>query len=154
MKALIIADNNQLKFIDKETPQPKGNEVLVKINAVALNHRDQFIREGKYPGIRPGTILGSDACGTVIETGAQVDVVWIDKEVLINPNVGWGDNPKVQSSNYHILGTPSDGLFCEYVAIDAKKIAEKPAHLRSRGRGSTSIRWNDRIQSTISSWEM
>lgn len=132
MKALIIADNNQLKFIDKEVPTPKEHEVLVKINAVALNHRDQFIREGKYPGIRHGTILGSDACGTVIETGKQVDPVWKAKEVLINPNVDWGENPKVQSPTYHILGTPSDGLFCEYVTIDAEKIAEKPAHLSSK----------------------
>jgi NADPH:quinone reductase-like Zn-dependent oxidoreductase len=129
MKALIIADNNQLKFIDKEIPTPKENEVLVKINAVALNHRDQFIREGKYPGIRHGTILGSDACGTVLETGDQVDLVWKNKEVLINPNVDWGENPKVQSPKYHIIGTPSDGVFCEYVTIDAEKIAEKPAHL-------------------------
>lgn len=129
MKALIIADNNQLEFIEKEIPKPKEHEVLVKIKAVALNHRDQFIREGKYPGIRPGTTLGSDACGTVIETGAQVESAWKDKEVLINPNVNWGENPKVQSSNYHILGTPSDGLFCEYITIDAKKIAKKPAHL-------------------------
>ncbi|WP_296622494.1 zinc-binding dehydrogenase [Marivirga sp.] len=133
MKALIIGDNNQLNFIDKEIPKPKENEVLVKITAVALNHRDQFIREGKYPGINPGTILGSDACGTVMEIGEQVDAVWKDKEVLINPNIDWGENPKVQSSQYHILGTPSDGLFCEYVTIDTKKIAEKPAHLSAEG---------------------
>jgi NADPH:quinone reductase-like Zn-dependent oxidoreductase len=129
MKALIIAENNQIQFIDRETPKPKENEVLVKIDAVALNHRDQFIREGKYPGINPGTILGSDACGTVMETGPKVDEAWKSKEVLINPNIEWGGNPQVQSSKYHILGTPSDGLFCEYVTINTEKIAEKPAHL-------------------------
>jgi zinc-binding alcohol dehydrogenase/oxidoreductase len=129
MKALIIAENNQIEIVEKEKPQPKPNEVLIKIQAVALNHRDQFIREGKYPGIKFGTILGSDACGTVVETGAEVDPVWTQKEVLTNPNVDWGDNPKVQSTKYHILGTPSDGLFCEYVVIDANKIVEKPAHL-------------------------
>jgi NADPH:quinone reductase-like Zn-dependent oxidoreductase len=129
MKALIISENNQLEFIEKEIPKPKEYEVLVKINAVALNHRDQFIREGKYPGITSGTILGSDACGTVIETGEKVDTVWESKDVVINPNIGWGDNKNVQSSDYHILGTPSDGLFSEYVVINAEKIAEKPGHL-------------------------
>ena len=129
MKALIVAENNQLEFIDKETPSPLENEVLIKISAVSLNHRDQFIREGKYPGITPGIVLGSDACGTVIETGAQVDSVWKDKEVLINPNIDWGENQKVQSAKYHILGTPSDGLFSEYVTIEVKKIVEKPPHL-------------------------
>jgi NADPH:quinone reductase-like Zn-dependent oxidoreductase len=131
MKALIISENNQLEFVEKEIPKPKDNEVLVKINAVALNHRDQFIREGKYPGIRPGTVLGSDASGTVIETGGKVDPVWKNKEVVINPNLDWGENNKVQSSNYHILGTPSDGLFCEYVVISNSKIAEKPGHLNA-----------------------
>lgn len=129
MKALIISDHNRLEFVEKEIPQPTAHEVLIKINAVALNHRDQFIREGKYPGIKLGTILGSDACGTVVETGPKVDEVWKSKEVVINPNIDWGNDKKVQSSKYHILGTPTDGLFCEYIVIAADKIAEKPGHL-------------------------
>jgi len=129
MKALVIADNHKLEFREKETPALKENQVLIKIQAVALNHRDQFIREGKYPGIKIGTTLGSDACGRVIETGEKVDEVWKGMDVLINPNVGWGENPHVQAPDYHILGTPTDGLFCEYVAIDVNKIAEKPTHL-------------------------
>lgn len=129
MKALIIAENNQLEFIDTKIPEPKENEVLLKIGAVALNHRDQFIREGQYPGIKIGTILGSDACGTVIKTGAQVDAAWESKEVVINPNIDWGENDKVQSSSYHILGTPTDGVFSEYVTVAVDKIIEKPPHL-------------------------
>ncbi|WKV11801.1 zinc-binding dehydrogenase [Marivirga harenae] len=129
MKALIISENNQIEIVEKQKPHPNSNQVLIKIQAVALNHRDQFIREGKYPGIQVGTILGSDACGIVVEAGPDVDPSWHQKEVLINPNVDWGDNSKVQSSKYHILGTPSDGVFCEYMVIEPNKIIEKPAHL-------------------------
>jgi len=63
LKALILNKPGEIKIVEKETPQPKEGEVLIKISAVALNHRDQFIREGKYPGIREGAILGADACG-------------------------------------------------------------------------------------------
>lgn len=130
MKALILNKPGEIKIVEKDTPKPKDGEVLIKISAVALNHRDQFIREGKYPGIREGAILGADACGEVIELGENVNSKWKNHTVVINPNINWGDNPLVQSAKYHILGTPSDGVFAEYVSIPADKIALKPDFLK------------------------
>lgn len=130
MKALILNKPGEIKKVEKETPKPGKDEVLVKISAVALNHRDQFIREGKYPGIREGAILGADACGTVFELGEGVDAKWKNLSIVINPNINWGDNPLVQSAKYHILGTPSDGVFAEYVCIPADRIALKPDFLK------------------------
>jgi len=129
MKTLIIEDAGKLSFSEKQKPTASKGQVLIQIKAVALNHRDQYIREGKYPGINYGTTLGADACGQVIELGEEVDNKWLYKEVVINPNIEWGDNPRVQSKNYHILGTPTDGVFAEFVAIDENKIAEKPKHM-------------------------
>jgi NADPH:quinone reductase-like Zn-dependent oxidoreductase len=131
LKALILHKPGVLKIVEKVTPEPKEGQVLVKIKAVALNHRDQFIREGKYPGIREGAILGADACGEVIELGIGVDPKWLSKTIVINPNINWGDNPKVQSGKYHILGTPSDGVFAEYACIPAHRLALKPEFLKN-----------------------
>lgn len=108
-----------------DKPEASGNECVVKISAAALNRRDQWIREGMYPGIQFGTVLGSDGCG-VVEEGPQE---WIGKKVIINPNVNWGDNPEVQSAEYSVLGMPSNGTLAEYIKIPTHRLHEKPAHL-------------------------
>lgn len=129
MKALTIASAGKISLITKDKPSPQEDEVLIKIQAVALNHRDQYIREGKYPGIVYGTTLGSDACGIVEAVGSGISNEWINQQVIINPNIDWGNNPKVQSKDFHILGTPSDGVFTEYICLKVDKIAKKPTHL-------------------------
>jgi NADPH:quinone reductase-like Zn-dependent oxidoreductase len=129
MKALTIATASEISIVTKKKPIPKEGELLIKIQAVALNHRDQYIREGKYPGIVFGTTLGADACGTIEEVGTAVSKEWLNQKVIINPNIGWGNNPDVQAKEYHILGTPSDGVFAEYICLPQDKVAKKPEHL-------------------------
>ncbi len=130
MRSLVISDQPEpLKFIDKPIPEPKAGQVLVQIKAAALNHRDQWIREGKYPGIQHGTTLGSDGAGVVSALGDDVDNSWLNKEVIINPNRNWGSNPNAQSAAYNILGMPSDGTLAEYVLVEVDRLVEKPAHL-------------------------
>ena len=96
---------------------------------MALNKRDQFIREGKYPGIKTGVTLGSDAVGVVETVGDPAADHWLGKVVMINPNVNWGDNPEVQSREYSILGLPDDGTFAEYLVVGTDRIYEKPSYL-------------------------
>lgn len=130
MKSLCITNESEpLQFIDKPVPKPGKGEVLVKIKAASLNHRDQWIREGKYPAIQLGTTLGSDGAGIVSALGEGVADSLLGGEVIINPNRGWGSNPAVQSSSYNILGMPKDGALAEYVLIEADRLVEKPKHL-------------------------
>jgi NADPH:quinone reductase-like Zn-dependent oxidoreductase len=131
MKALQITDNPKEKIKINEIPIPNisENEVLVKLTAAALNRRDQWIREDKYPNIKPYTTLGSDGCGIVEQVGSEADKDWIGKKVIINPNIGWGSNPKVQSPHYQILGMPTNGTFAEYVVVKTDRIHLKPEHL-------------------------
>ena len=131
MKALFLVDHPEDKLQIKETTQPSPSEgqVLVRIKAAALNRRDQWIRQGMYPGIQFETILGSDGAGVVEAVGAGVDESWIGKEVILNPNMNWGDNPAVQAVDYHILGMPTHGTFAEYLVVNKRQLFEKPAHL-------------------------
>lgn len=101
----------------------------MQIKAASLNHRDQWIREGKYPNIRLGTTLGSDGCGVVSAVGDGVAESLLGKEVIMNPNRNWGDNAAVQSTQYSILGMPKDGTLAEYVLIEEDRLVEKPVHL-------------------------
>lgn len=131
MKALKLLPNNpeRIQLVELELPKIQKGQVLIKVQHAALNHRDQWIREGKYPKIVEA-VLGSDACGTVVETN-EADRHWLQKEVVINPNNLWGDDPRHQSMEYHILGMPTNGTFAEYVCVPTDRIQLKPNHLSS-----------------------
>lgn len=131
MKALQITEDakEKLKIVELPTPQIGEGEALIKLTAAAINRRDQWIREDKYPNIKPNTTLGSDGCGTVEQVGSDADKDWIGKKVIINPNIAWGDNPLFQSPHYQILGMPTHGTFAEYVAVKTDRLHLKPDYL-------------------------
>lgn len=133
MKALQLTESkaNPLQFVELPKPEPKMGEVLIQLKASALNRRDYWISKGKYPKIQPNVTLGSDGCGIVVETGDNVSQEFLNQEVVINPNINWGDNPVVQSSKYHILGMPTNGTFAEFITVPADRIFLKPKHLSS-----------------------
>ena len=129
MKALVVQSDLSVKIQEKDVPVPKEGEALIKLTAASINRRDQWIREGKYPGIKPGVILGSDGAGEVVEVGGATESPWLGKKVIINPNINWGNDDAVQQQSYHVLGMPSDGTLAEYVVANLDRLIEKPAHL-------------------------
>jgi len=131
MKALVLTAPGKVELKDIEKPKPKSGEALVRVQAASLNKRDQFIREGKYPNIQLNCVLGSDGCGQVVEVGDDGNNDWLQKEVIINPNINWGTHDSVQSREYSILGMPTNGTFAEYVAVDIDRLVEKPQYLSS-----------------------
>ena len=110
-------------------PTPHPGEVVVRLHAAALNHRDVWIKGGHYAGLKFPVILGSDGAGTVVETGPGVDPSLVDQEVIINPSLDWGHSERAQEPRFSILGLPRDGTFAEFVAIPATQLVPKPSHL-------------------------
>src|SRR5258708_40297300 len=129
MKALVLTASSQIEL--KEVPKPtlSPGKALVRVKAAALNRRDDWIREGKYPGIRFGVTMGSDGAGIVEEVTDESNSDWVGQEVVINPNIDWGPDPEVQSKNYTILGMPVNGTFAEYIVVDVDRLQHKPFHL-------------------------
>lgn len=131
MKALVLTAPGNIGIVDIEQPKITGSQVLIKMQAAALNKRDQFIRDGKYPDIQMNCALGSDGAGEVVEVADRANKGWVGKTVVINPNLNWGENPAVQSREYSILGMPSHGTFAEYLVTDVDRLHEIPRHLSS-----------------------
>lgn len=130
MLAITIADQAEaIQLVEKPIPSPAKGQVLIKLKAAALNRRDQWIRQGMYPNIQMDTTLGSDGSGIVESVGDESDHSLIGNEVIINPNVNWGNNPKVQAAEYHIVGMPTDGTLAEYIVVDKVQVITKPRHL-------------------------
>ena len=122
-----------LKLVDQPDPKPKDNEVVVKISAAALNHRDLFVRQHLYPAISFDVPLLADACGVVVDAGSSAQK-WKGKRVVLNPGTGWTDDPDGPESptGYKIMGgTKSNplGTLSETFAIDAGELEECPPHL-------------------------
>ena len=130
MKAVILKDKNEpLVWDETEKPAPSNGEVLVRIKAAAFNHRDLWIQKGQYAGLRYPIILGSDGSGIVIKLGDGVNDSWLNKEVIINPGMNWGNNPNFHDRHFKILGLPDNGTFAEYVKVPADYLYAKPDYL-------------------------
>jgi NADPH:quinone reductase-like Zn-dependent oxidoreductase len=115
-------------------PSPKASELLIKVSAAALNHRDLFIRQHLYPGTAFGIPLLADGSGIVESVGPAADSRWINKKVVLNCGTGWKDSidgPE-DPTGYKILGgtkTNPNGTLQEYMVIDQSEVEEAPAHL-------------------------
>jgi NADPH:quinone reductase-like Zn-dependent oxidoreductase len=114
MKAIVIntyGNEDVLEYTDVDRPEPKANEVLVKVYAVAVNPVEWNLRNGlgeKF-GLKLPLILGGDIAGTVEAVGVEVE------------------NFKQGDAVYGL--TASDGFsggYAEYAVAKADAIAPKP----------------------------
>lgn len=122
-----------LEVISQPEQAPKDDEVVVKISAAALNHRDLFCRQHLYPGTTWGVPLLADGAGVVVATGANAKQ-WQGKRVILNPGTGWKDDLQAPDGNYSILGGTKFnpvGTLSETVTVSASEIEDAPAHLSS-----------------------
>ena len=95
-------------------PEPKANEVLIRIYAAGVNPADWKMRQGylkeKFPFPLP-LILGYDLAGTVEAVGTQVR------------NLALGDEV------FTMLPLSQLGAYAEYAVTDASLVAPKPQTL-------------------------
>jgi len=135
MKAVVLHElegPEALSYEDAQDPEPGSGEIVVRLRNAALNRRDVFVTQGMYPGAKPDAlpiILGSDGSGEVAAHGDGADGPEEGAEVVINPALYWGDNPKVPGKNYRILGLPDDGTYAQFVKVPADHVYPKPSHL-------------------------
>ncbi len=117
-----------LRLAARPDPRPGPGDVVVRLRAAALNHRDLWCCRG-WQGGAPSAILGSDGAGIVEALGPGVGGWRIGQDVLINPSLGWADDSPAPGPGFEILGIPTDGTLAELIRIPATQLVPKPAHL-------------------------
>jgi NADPH:quinone reductase-like Zn-dependent oxidoreductase len=127
--ALFKGKDQPLTIGEFKKPRLVKDQVLVKLQYAALNHRDLWVMQEQTQQFPDGIVLGSDGAGVVEDVGEDADPMLTGMEVVINPSLDWGDNPIVQGDKFRILGFPDNGTFGDYVAVSKKNIFEKPEHL-------------------------
>ncbi|KAK0744177.1 hypothetical protein B0T18DRAFT_482070 [Schizothecium vesticola] len=126
----------QLNTVPQPTPGP--GQLLVKISAVALNHRDLFIRQHLYPSISFTHPLLSDGAGVVVALGGQSpsprSQSLLHRPVLLTPSRGWAADPlgPEDAGKFSVIGASAlcpDGTACEFVVVDEDEVVPMPGHL-------------------------
>jgi len=119
MKAAYIKHTgpaDSILYGDLPQPQPKGSEVLVKVEAVDVNPIDTYVRGGMVAMPLPlPYILGCDLAGVVAALGPEA------KRFKVGDRV-WG-------SNQGLLGR--QGTFAEFASVDETWLYPTPAGVTS-----------------------
>src|SRR5271169_7162968 len=80
MKAAVLGDNG-VEVRDLSKPEPKPNEVLIRVRASSLNRADLLValghQHGSVGGV--GARLGLECSGEVEAVGSDVDPTWPDQ---------------------------------------------------------------------------
>lgn len=130
MQAAVITEAKQpVAFQSVPDPVAAPGQAVVRVRAAALNHRDLWIQLGQYANMKLPLVPGSDGAGVVESVGSAADQAWVGREVIINPALDWGGDPRAQGPKFRILGMPDAGTFAEKISIPVANLAPKPAHL-------------------------
>ncbi|HEV3426263.1 MAG TPA: alcohol dehydrogenase [Paraburkholderia sp.] len=136
MRCYCVTHHGQpLELVQRDTPQPQGTEVLVRVQAAGLCHSDLHIWEGYYDlgggkklsladrGIKLPLTLSHEICGEVIAAGPEAGDVKTGTVAVVHPWIGCGQCAACQRGEENIctrpqsLGVMRDGGFADYVIV-------------------------------------
>jgi alcohol dehydrogenase len=84
MKALIFGGPGQRSWESTDDPGiSEPTDVIVKVDATTICGTDLHILKGDVPAVTEGRVLGHEAVGTVVETGAAVSSLKQGDRVLV-----------------------------------------------------------------------
>jgi NADPH:quinone reductase-like Zn-dependent oxidoreductase len=123
MKAIVIHEYggaNVLKYEDAPVPEPKENEVLVRVIASGVNPADPLIVSGKYAkefGTHLPLIPGYDVAGVVEKTGAKITRLKVRDGVYGYALFGGGWAEHAVLADFEAALKPKSLTFTEAAAV-------------------------------------
>ncbi len=126
-----------LEYREAPDPDPGEDEVLVRVEAVGVNFRDIYEREGSSYALEPPAILGIEGAGTIVETGERVGWVGVQgsyAELVAAPReqlVPVPEGVSTEAAAAAIL----QGMTAHYLAHDSYPIQEGDWVLVHAGAG-------------------
>ncbi|MGA2158263.1 MAG: alcohol dehydrogenase catalytic domain-containing protein [Dehalococcoidia bacterium] len=139
MKAVqVSAPGGDFELIKKEIPEPKENEVRIKVQACGVCHGDAVVKEGHFPGIKYPRVPGHEIVGTIEKVGSNVSFWQIGQRV----GVGWYGGPCLKCEtcrrgdpgncdSFLATGISFDGGYAEYMVAPQQAITIIPDELTS-----------------------
>lgn len=125
MKVLNLHGVNDFRYEELPTPEPMGDQILIKIGACGICGSDipRVFELGTrvYP-----VVLGHEFSGVVCKVGNERDKELIGKRVAVFPLIPCGKCPSCeigqycQCTDYDYLGSRSNGGFAEYCLVPSR----------------------------------
>ena len=139
MKALYFNEHGDLdvtRYGDVPDPKVGPDEVLVRVQACAINHLDVWVRRG-WPGLKLEMPhwCGADVSGEIAELGREVTGWRIGQRVVVDPGINTLEDEFTRrgqdtlSPGYRILGEQMRGGAAEYLAVPVGNLEEMPDDL-------------------------
>lgn len=136
MKTAVMKAIGKIELEEREIPQLKEGEVLIKIGYVGICGSDvHYFVTGAIGDfvVKPPFVLGHEAAGTVVALGEGVDSLKIGDRVAMEPGKTCGHCEFCRTGRYNLCPDvqffatpPYDGVFQEYVAYDASMCFRLP----------------------------
>lgn len=119
-----------LEYVDVADPVPDRMDVLVLVEACALNRLDIVQRAGWYqmPGFAYPHVPGMDVAGTVVDVGDDVTSVAVGDRVVIDPSLSGVPTGSKFAGNgdlygeLAIIGATEDGGYAELCLAPASHV--------------------------------
>lgn len=92
MKAAVLTEEG-VRIREVPTPEPKPNEVLVRVRACGLNRADLLVASGRAHGRvgGAGTVIGLEWAGEVTAIGSEVTGLKPGDRVMCSGSGGWAE---------------------------------------------------------------
>jgi propanol-preferring alcohol dehydrogenase len=134
MKAVqITRPGGDFQLVERPLPEPRPNEVRIKVDACGICHSDALVKEGHWPGIQYPRVPGHEVAGRIDKVGSAVSMWKAGQRV----GVGWygghcaecdlcraGDF--INCIKAQITGISSDGGYAEYMIARQEAVARLP----------------------------
>jgi len=120
-----------LKVVEAPEPRPGLGEVVVRMRACSLNHRDLNIVAGGYTShaLKAGAIPVSDGAGEISAIGAGVTRWKVGDRVAPIFVQRWIGGKLLLEYMSSALGGPSDGVLAEQIVLNQEGLVRIPSHM-------------------------
>lgn len=130
MKAAVFYGKHDLRIEEIPVPEPGYGEVLIKVMACGICGTDVHIFNGDEGAAQtpPGTVLGHEFAGEVVEVGEGVNGIKVGERVCVDPNKLCNECYYCKSGIGHFcenmigIGTTVNGGFAEYCAVPQSQV--------------------------------
>jgi NADPH:quinone reductase-like Zn-dependent oxidoreductase len=124
-----------LRRCERPDPVPLPHQILVRIQAAALNYRDLLIPRGHYMGgtVPVNTIPMSDGAGEVVAVGSAVSRFRVGDRVAGTFFRGWLDGKPPSGPLVALGAPPADGVLADLAVFDQHDAVAVPSHLSAAG---------------------
>lgn len=121
---------DHLKLVERPKPEPRHNEVMIRLAAVSLNYRDTDMVAGTYPFKFPLPLVPtSDGVGEIVAVGSGVTRFKVGDRVAGTFWQSWIGGGFDMTESIGQLGGSMDGMLQEYVCLDQEGVVSVPSHL-------------------------